>query len=258
MLSQTLSGKTAFSAFGIGALFFLTTAYCFIHGQLIESNVGSISHSVLWALSLWAPWLVLVEIGPNYSITSIGKAVSMIATLGLAALGMKLGFDMLFNPSTSIVLDVYRHLPFELLVASGLVGWLGFQQSTEKSHPVSPSAYQASSITASSGREEVRINPSKILYVVASKNYLDLVTENRTYVLRSTLRSLRDRLDQEGFVQSHRRHLINTNAVISFRRDGRAWRVRMKNGDLVSVGESYRKSVLQSITTTMEPDSSQD
>ena len=56
---------------------------------------------------------------------------------------------------------------------------------------------------------------SSILYIISDKNYLDIVTANKTYVVRSTLKDMLNFLEA-NFIQIHRSYVVNLNFVERF------------------------------------------
>ena len=58
-----------------------------------------------------------------------------------------------------------------------------------------------------------RVELSSIKYVKKSDNYLEVFTENKKYLIRSTIGDFLDRLNEKKFFRTHRSYAINTDFV---------------------------------------------
>ena len=54
-----------------------------------------------------------------------------------------------------------------------------------------------------------RVDLIDILWVKTEANYLKLYTQNKNYLIRSTLKNFRDRIEVEFFFKVHKSYLIN-------------------------------------------------
>jgi two-component system, LytTR family, response regulator len=73
----------------------------------------------------------------------------------------------------------------------------------------------------------------------AERNYVDVVTEERTWMHRETMKSLADRLDKRRFLQIHRSVIVATARVRGIERDGLRASVLLDDGSRYPVGASY-------------------
>lgn len=62
----------------------------------------------------------------------------------------------------------------------------------------------------------VRIDMNELLYLEADNTYTKLVTTGRKYIMRQTLSSILERVNQSWLVRIHRSYAININFVESF------------------------------------------
>ncbi len=78
-----------------------------------------------------------------------------------------------------------------------------------------PSAHQSylKNLQASSGNSVYFVAIADVLYIEAVDKYLKVVTAEREYFIRATLRELKAQLDPEQFWQIHRSTLVQVNAV---------------------------------------------
>jgi hypothetical protein len=79
-----------------------------------------------------------------------------------------------------------------------------------------------------------------IEYIKAAGNYVELITGDRTLLLRMTLHDLGERLGAIGFVRVHRSLLVNSLHVVAARRGPRGRRiVEMRGGAELPVGRQF-------------------
>jgi DNA-binding LytR/AlgR family response regulator len=87
-----------------------------------------------------------------------------------------------------------------------------------------------------------KIPVDKILYVQAMSDYVGIYvegpTENKRYVIHSTMKGVLNKLGGTNFMQIHRSYIINTNFIEGF--DGE--HVRVKAHD-VPVGVTHKKKI---------------
>ena len=79
-----------------------------------------------------------------------------------------------------------------------------------------------------------------IEYVKAAGNYVELITGDRTVLMRTTLHDLSKQLHGAGFARVHRSVLVNALHVAAIRRGPRGRRiVRMRSGAQLPVGRQF-------------------
>ena len=80
----------------------------------------------------------------------------------------------------------------------------------------------------------------------SSRNYVLVHTAGGEYLTRSTLTSLARRLDADEFVRIHRGHIVRGDAIaVVERHPSGDVSVKMRNGDVLPVGRSHRREVLE-------------
>ncbi|BDX04836.1 LytTR family DNA-binding domain-containing protein [Planctobacterium marinum] len=90
------------------------------------------------------------------------------------------------------------------------------------------------------GKHYHRLFPSDVLAVVANKNYLSVYTENREIVIRSTLKTFSNELNDSRFVQISRSAIINREAIDGlFKYSRTSYRVKMLNNHEFNVSKTY-------------------
>lgn len=84
---------------------------------------------------------------------------------------------------------------------------------------VSPRNAPLRIIQASTGNTITMVPIDEVLYFEAADKYVRVVTADREYLIRSSLKELLVRLDQERFWQIHRGSVVHCDAIASAHRD---------------------------------------
>ncbi len=77
----------------------------------------------------------------------------------------------------------------------------------------------------------------------AERNYVDVVTDARTWMHRETMKSLADRLDKRTFIQVHRSVIVAVARVRGIERSGLRTNVLVDTGERYPVGASFLPAV---------------
>lgn len=95
-----------------------------------------------------------------------------------------------------------------------------------------------------SGGYFVRLDTDAIEYAVVEEDYVRIFANERSYLLRESIRGLLGRLDPEEFLQVHRSALIRRSELAEVTRSslGRA-EVRLRNGQRLPLGRVHGKPV---------------
>ncbi len=90
------------------------------------------------------------------------------------------------------------------------------------------------------GSEFIRIEKADIIYLEVEGNYVMIFTSNEKYMVRSSLKSLLEKIDSSAFVQIHRKWAIRIDLVKSY--NGRTNKAVL--GDLTfPVGRKFQSKV---------------
>ena len=82
-------------------------------------------------------------------------------------------------------------------------------------------------------------------WIDAAGDYMCIHTEPETYILRSTLKELLQKLDPSLFRQIHRSTIVNINSIVEISPLPKGERkLQLTNGHLLKVSRSYRNSLL--------------
>jgi DNA-binding LytR/AlgR family response regulator len=88
-------------------------------------------------------------------------------------------------------------------------------------------------------KKSVRVAAEQILYVESEKDYMKVVTDEKTIVVRQTLQELEEMLPPDLFVRVHRSFLVAKNRVTAF-----SALLLEIGGKTIPIGRQYRDQVL--------------
>lgn len=90
----------------------------------------------------------------------------------------------------------------------------------------------------------VLIRAVDIRYIEADGNYLKVHTPEKAYLIRYTLQSIEEQLNNEIFLRIHRSLLINTHFIREVKYDGNnQYSFHMKDGRCLASSRSYREDI---------------
>ena len=162
-----------------------------------------------------------------------------MAVLGVAALSGTILLSLLLLPDSDVVLIVFRYLPFEVAVAWLLLLWLG-RTGTEYECADTTSPAQPSCDVPG----DLPVSPDLILWVSAARNYVELHTNDRSYLVRATLTELYEALGAHGFVRTHRSHMVNAKALSHLKKMGtRCHKAVLLNGACIPISNKHLSEI---------------
>ena len=85
---------------------------------------------------------------------------------------------------------------------------------------------------------QVRVAVADILWIEAAKDYAMIHTALRSYILRTTMAQLAERLDPQVLVRIHRSAIVRASAITALRRAGRGYEALLDEV-AVPIGVSY-------------------
>lgn len=90
----------------------------------------------------------------------------------------------------------------------------------------------------------VKVLLSDIICFKSDKNYIEVVTDTKTYIIRSTISSLLAELPEEQFFRTHKSYIVNVKKITAINHE-----LLMAGSMEIPVSESYRKDLLQRLKT---------
>ena len=100
--------------------------------------------------------------------------------------------------------------------------------------------------------EAVRVTVADVDWIEADGEYVNLHVGARSFLLRSSIRSMADQLGSYGFVQVHRSSLINRERLRSMRWTRTGMKVLLDSGIELPVGRKYRDAVRALVRTDLD------
>lgn len=89
------------------------------------------------------------------------------------------------------------------------------------------------------GKDYERISSHEILWIQASGNYIEIFTNEKSYVLRIGLKEIEERLPDEQFIRIHKSYIVNKHHIIKFNSSS----IKTGQGEL-PLARSYFNAVL--------------
>jgi len=224
----------------------IAATYCLVHGFVIDVEMN-LPRTLAWAVVSTLPWLCAwealkwVEKRPAQSLQLVLSAGVLIAALAVCV-ALEYALAAVYSTDNdSLGQIVYRLLPipFGLAVVRRLM---------RPSQPVRE--LQADPVLNVPTRQgTLAVRACDIEYIKAAGNYVELVTGDRTLLLRATLQDLNDQLAPIGFLRVHRSLLVNPLHVVATRRGPRGRRVvEVRSGAELPVGRQFGDNAAAFVT----------
>lgn len=107
------------------------------------------------------------------------------------------------------------------------------------------SDYLTEFIIKTKGRD-IKIYVDDILYFKSDGNYVQIITESKTYLYRMTMSSLVKKLDNQQFLRIHRALMLNNIYIKSCKYLGNnEYTFKLKNGEKITSSRSYKSLISQ-------------
>lgn len=87
-----------------------------------------------------------------------------------------------------------------------------------------------------------KISLTEIIYAEAAKRYVRLFTEEKSWLITTSLKQLEELLPKEKFLRVHRSYLVSLDHVISFDVDN-----VYLNELLIPIGQQFRPQLLKKV-----------
>jgi hypothetical protein len=238
-------------------LSFAAAAYCLAHGLVIDDDIN-LPRTVAWAVISTFPWLCAWEglkrlsARPAQPLQPLLAAAMLIGTLVVCA-ALEYALAAIYSTDTDSLAEiVYSLLPIPIGIA--IVRRLLQPSKPAPAVPQSAAPPRQGSqvepvldVPTRSGMLAVRAND--IEYVKAAGNYVELITGDRTLLMRTTLHDLGGQLGVAGFVRVHRSLLVNPLHVVATRRGPRGRRlVALRCGAELPVGRQFGENAAAFVT----------
>lgn len=122
----------------------------------------------------------------------------------------------------------------------------GYQRKLLASLESLPTAGDKATITVNDGIQHLLLEVDLIDYVEAAGNYICIHYEDEVHVIRKTLKSLMENLDESVFVRIHRSTIINTRQI-------KAIRPHINGEYMLTLGDDKRVKVSRTYKDAIAP-----
>ncbi len=90
----------------------------------------------------------------------------------------------------------------------------------------------------------VKVNYDDILYFKSDNNYIDVVTENKNHIIRSTQQGLIQQLPENEFLKVHKSFIVNVKRVTAINHE-----MLYIGVHIIPISASFRKNLLKQLKT---------
>ncbi|MEO7654752.1 MAG: LytTR family transcriptional regulator DNA-binding domain-containing protein [Sphingomicrobium sp.] len=215
---------------GVAAAVWLAGAlYCSGY-ELLSSGFDNWPRSLLWAAAAVMPWFVLFEWSKSQSGRRATRSLLNLALIIVATAAISLAFEYAIDLAigghrTPLAMALLRRFP-AMGVSLLLILWS-----------------RSAAIAAESRQDESLAAMAKSIgWIAAADNYVELHVGDGMILRRMTLRDAERALTGHGFVQIHRRYLVNRDQIASVTGNGDPM-VRLKDGCKLPVGRAFASNL---------------
>ncbi|MHA7870815.1 MAG: LytTR family DNA-binding domain-containing protein [Hyphococcus sp.] len=245
---QRSVAAVAVAAWALLVLLFAATSYA----DAARKGVDATFAQALWGYGLgFLPWVALAPAVAAFSRrrlfsdTALARQVFEGGVLfGCVFIVLFLHMLFVYAPLTGVPIEkiaglvgfqqwIWDVMIFIIALLAGRA--LAEPETDARMQPVQQ-AKQAAAFIVKSGKRVERVRANALLAVSAQGNYVALITEDREFLHRATLREMRERLAEDGFSLIHRSHLVRDEAISAVhRKNGRIREVTLSNGRQIPV-----------------------
>jgi len=90
---------------------------------------------------------------------------------------------------------------------------------------------------------QINLKQTDIMYVEGLRDYMKIITANKTHIIHHTLKGLLQKLDSTTFIQVHRSFIVNKQYIGRIHHD----KLILIDQSLIPIGPSYKENMLASI-----------
>ncbi|WP_105168939.1 LytR/AlgR family response regulator transcription factor [Pseudoalteromonas sp. T1lg23B] len=226
---------------------------CTVHSVLIAKERVDIYSSIVWSLQKFGVWLVMTPALCNaFNHPRFTSQFNKYSVVGLYAIGFALAVNTTLDITIekiswqeSLFYQWHHHvIAYITIVLVWHLKHSFFEHKTEQltetttTTNTTESELEPNLLTI----DDTHINSAAILFVKAAGNYIEVVTDKKTHLLRGTMKELESLLPDELFFRCHRSYFVNithAKAVIN-ERSGHG-QILLTTEQLVPVSKGNRK-----------------
>lgn len=228
------------------ALVLVLMVWCQLHGLALGEHAVGLGISFPWAVRISAGWIMagalLLRFGPAARDTPFAqrRPWTTRTLLVAATLGVTLASEYWLLPSDKLATHwLYERVPVHATFGLLMLGaWLLAQPrqapQAVPSPPAAPPGPAMLDVLTGTGRTQVRLDEVECLE--ADRNYINVHTGQRSYLLRQTLASFEKSLGASDFQRIHRSIIVNRSKIRERRRGGV---LVLNSGRMVRVSRAF-------------------
>jgi hypothetical protein len=235
----------------------LIFANCLINSIFIEHKSINLIDSITFPLQKWGVWLILTPFVLNMLQSRRKFPLSnslFYCVLSLSTLSLSLTFSVVLEVSQSDISIVHslffiwpKHAAALLIVV--LLWHLKQVLFNKPNTPIK--ALQNNNTRSQVNALMIEVDGlthtlahQNILFIQAAGNYMEVITQERTYLTRATLKQLHKLLPKDDFVQCHRSYLVNLEYIGQLKNHpaGHA-SAYLTNNQVIPISKSQRSTI---------------
>ena len=194
-----------------------------------------------WKLYLPLHLLISVAFAPLARLMAITVDYSVKNAIGMTSVQIE---DILYQARYIIFASAPRAFLSYWIVIGAIISWKYMESKKQKESTDTDSKCVLDQILVPHNSGKKVLNVEEIFWIAASKNYVDIHTENDRFKIRETLSMIKNKLDQSKFCQIHRSKIINKSAISSLKH----WRrgeyvITLKNQRILTSSRTYHENV---------------
>jgi hypothetical protein len=236
------------------ALVLVMNFWCQLHGSVHGVPAVDFVVSIPWAVRAAFGWILAGALLGHFGVRLVNSGLGQQHRWSLASLLVILVLlitltseSLLVRGDEPLAVWLYERLPLHVLFAALLIGgFLLLHAQSRRAEvvevardpPASPPELERVEVMTGTGRTQVRI--ADIECLEAERNYINVHTRERSYLLRQTLSSLEKSLCAQEFLRVHRSVIVN-RAQIRERRQGGV--LVLNSGRTVRVSRSFARQL---------------
>lgn len=230
------------------ALVVALALWCSLHGRALGATAVGFEVALPWAIKSAVGWtlagVVLGAVGHRVFGSSLSQTRrwTVCALVVAATFVITMGSETwLLSGETPLAEWLYNRAPLHLTFATLLVGGYLLLRARHEARvrainpPPQPTVVE---VMTGTGRTQIRLDEIECLE--ADRNYINVHTPTRSYLLRQTLGSLEKTLQSRDFMRIHRSVIVN-RAMIRERRGGGV--LVLRSGRMVRVSRAFARQL---------------
>lgn len=240
--------------------FIALTLYCTMHNLVSKGSDSGLLISLSWSFDVLIFWILAipvishgihkVKLFPSVKLKTMGFCIFGGLTAVLGLITQSLIWDLNLRDSLKLA---FHYVPVALLIFTSLLSIELFKADREKTllrlkinEQMKPSAASSKeALLVTKGNREKLVRIEDISMISGAGNYVELSVEGETYLYRSTLKSIFLELRDIGFIQIHRKYIVQVKRIDSVRNLGsQSPSLILVGGMSLPVGKRYKQSLM--------------